>query len=71
LTAHSLFFIVICPETALLQHFQLAEKVFFLGLLKSVQMLGHEGLRSESYLMYVATTKAEGNAADGRFSATR
>jgi hypothetical protein len=29
-----------------------------------------EVLRSESYLMYVATTKDEGNAADGLFSAT-
>jgi len=28
-----------------------------------------EVLRSESYLKYVATTKDEGNAADGLFSA--
>jgi hypothetical protein len=28
-----------------------------------------EVLRSESYFMYVATTKGEGNAADGHFSA--
>jgi len=27
-----------------------------------------EMLRSETYLLYVATTKNEGNAADGRFS---
>ncbi len=28
-----------------------------------------EILRSEAYLMYTATTKDEGNDADGRFSA--
>jgi len=28
-----------------------------------------EILRSEAYLEYAATTKSEGNAADGRFSA--
>jgi hypothetical protein len=27
-----------------------------------------ESLRSEAYMQYAAKTKAEGNAADGRFS---
>ena len=40
----------------------------FLRLLKNAQMQGARTLRSEAYLGYAATTKDEGNAADGRFS---
>jgi hypothetical protein len=29
-----------------------------------------ENLKSEAYFLYAATTEVEGNAADGRFSAT-
>jgi hypothetical protein len=40
---------------------------FYLGLFKNAQMQGPRVLRSETYFTYVATTKGEGNAADGPF----
>ena len=54
------------------------EKVTFLRLIKNAQMQvefyeipfagAPEILKSEAYLEYAATTKGEGNAADGHFS---
>jgi hypothetical protein len=54
------------------------KKVHVCRLLKNARMQvvdpairgGAEILRSEAYTQYVATTKDEGNAADGCFSAT-
>jgi hypothetical protein len=41
----------------------------FAGCSKRSRCKAPEILRNEAYLMYVAMTKDEGNAADGRFSA--
>ena len=40
----------------------------FAGLFKNAQVQGPRVLRSEAYFLYAATTKGEGNAANGCFS---
>ena len=44
-------------------------KPSFYGCSKMPRCKALEILRSEAYLVYAATRKDEGNAADGRFSA--